>query len=147
MQRRNRLTPLRKLAAFNESDNARRLADRLRTVQIEEQRLLQISGFLTEYEQHAAAIRGSVGVRSLQTARQFVERLRAAVAEQKASTETQRQLAEQQAVAWRAARARAKSLERLEQRAEDDERDRRDRREQVTLDEIARDQAQRNREV
>jgi flagellar FliJ protein len=146
--RRNRIDTLQRLASHTEAENARRLADRLRALDTEERRLQQIRAYLAEYGEAAAPGRSGSPVRSgagaqsmtigrLRSNRGFLERLRHAVDEQRATVETQRHQVEQQTRLWHTARARRRSLEKLGERLQQQEQVRSDRREQVQLDEIA----------
>ncbi|MEO8444762.1 MAG: flagellar export protein FliJ [Gammaproteobacteria bacterium] len=151
MARRSRIQTLQRLAGHTEADHARRLAERLRALDVEERRLQQIRGYLAEYTQapgHGSGSGHGIGqasappaksmtISSLRSGRGFLERLRGAVDEQRGTVETQRQQVEQQTLQWRSARARTRSLEKLDERLEHQERDQRDRKEQGRLDEIA----------
>ncbi len=149
MAQRNRIQMLQRLAGHTEAENARRLAERLRSLDVEERRLQQIHGYLAEYTRppgqsgpngiapgggHAPR---TMTIGSLRSSRGFLERLRAAVDEQRGTVEIQRQQVEQQTIQWRSARARTRSLEKLDERLDQQEQERRDRREQIRLDEIA----------
>ncbi len=128
---------LQRLASHTEADNARRLAERLRSLDAEEHRLKQISSYLAEYTESSKASTASVTIRSLRSGRGFLERLCAAVDEQRGTVDYQRQKVEQQTQQWREARARTRSLEKLGERLGAQDQERRDRREQSRLDEIS----------
>jgi flagellar FliJ protein len=135
--KRDRIVALQRLAGHTEADNARRLAERLRTLTAEEHRLAQISGYLAEYTQSSPGAQASVTIRSLRSGRGFLERLCAAVDEQRGTVDYQRQKVEQQTQQWREARARTRSLEKLAERLGAQDQEGRDRREQGRLDEIS----------
>ncbi|MEZ5565124.1 MAG: flagellar export protein FliJ [Gammaproteobacteria bacterium] len=151
MARRDRIAILKRLASHTESDNARRLAERLRTLDTEERRLQQIRNYLAEYtatagpggastnvSAAASAISGSaMTIGRLRSNRSFVERLRNAVDEQRGTVEVQRHQVEQQTAQWRTARARTRSLGLLGERQDQAARERLERREQAVIDELA----------
>jgi flagellar FliJ protein len=132
--KRSRIETLQRLAGHTEAENARRLADRLRSLDAEERRLQQIRGYLAEY---ATGQQPAMTIGNLRSNRGFLERLRSAVDDQRGTVETQRHQVEQQTEQWRAARSRSRSLAKLGERLEAKEQERRDRREQTRLDEIA----------
>jgi flagellar export protein FliJ len=145
--KRGRIEVLQRLAGHTEAENARRLAERLRSLDTEERRLQQIRGYLAEYAQVTGQRRGPLSqnagnsppamtIGSLRSNRGFLERLRNAVDEQRGTVETQRHQVEQQTVHWRTARARTRSLEKFGERLLQQEQERKDRREQTRLDEI-----------
>lgn len=140
MPRRSRIDTLQRLARHTEGENARRLAERLRALDIEERRLQQVRGYLAEYAR-GSGHEQSMTIGSLKSGRGFLERLRGAVDEQRGTVETQRRQVEQQTLQWRAARARTRSLEKLGERQATAERERQDAREQKRLDEVAQGQA------
>ena len=135
--KRDRILALHRLASHTEADNARRLAERLRSLDAEEHRLNQISSDLAEYTESGRTAPAGVTIRSLRSGRGFLERLCAAVDEQQGTVEFQRRKAAEQTGQWQAARARARSLEKLSDRLGEQEQERLDRREQNRLDEIA----------
>lgn len=148
MAKRNRIETLQRLASHTEAENARRLAERLRALDTEERRLQQIRGYLAEYAQSTGQKRGpasqdsagqspAMTIGSLRSNRGFLERLRNAVDEQRGTVETQRLKVEQHTRQWQAARARTRSLGKLQDRLEQHEQERQDRREQARLDEMA----------
>ena len=138
MAKRERVETLRRLASHTEAENARRLAERLRALDAEERRLLQIRVYLAEYAQPKGGRPDSMTIGSLRSSRGFLERLRSAVDDQRGAVETERHQVEQHTEQWRTARARTRSLEKLGERIARQDRDRRDQREQARLDEIAR---------
>jgi flagellar export protein FliJ len=142
MARRNRLHSLQQLADFQEAESARRVAERQKSLSGEEQRLQQIAGYLEDYLQQTGRHRGLTSVAAIQSGRHFLERLRGAVNQQHAVVETHRHQVEQQTVAWKAARVRAKALHKLAERRAEAEFERSERREQVRLDEVAGKQFQ-----
>ena len=135
--KRDRILALHRLASHTEADSARRLAERLRSLDAEEHRLKQISSYLAEYTESGRTAPASITIRSLRSGRGFLERLCAAVDEQRGTVDYQRQKAEQQTQQWREARARTRSLEKLGERLAAQDQERRDRREQGRLDEIS----------
>jgi len=147
--KRSRIATLQRLASHTEAENARRLAERLRALDVEERRLQQIRGYLAEYghpmnqkrdgfpEQAASSSPPAMTISSLRSNRGFLERLRNAVDEQRGTVETQRRQVELQTQSWRIARARARSLEMLGERLQKQHQEHRERREQARLDEIA----------
>ena len=136
--KRARIETLKRLASHTEAENARRLAERLRALDTEERRLLQIHTYLAEYAQPKDGHPGSMTIGGLRSSRGFLERLRSAVDDQRGAVETQRHQVEQQTQQWQAARARTRSLEKFGERLGQQDQDRRNRREQARLDEIAR---------
>jgi flagellar export protein FliJ len=144
--RRSRIETLQRLAGHTEAENARRLAERLRALDVEERRLQQIRGYLAEYTRGTGQP-ASMTISSLKSGRGFLERLRGAVDEQRGTVETQRQQVEQQTLQWRSARARTRSLEKLGERHAAAEQERLDRREQSRLDEIATSRSNPGRKV
>ncbi len=146
MARRSRIDILKRLASHTETENARRLAERLRGLDAEERRLQQIRGYLAEYGQESGHGR-SMTIGSLKSGRGFLERLRNAVDEQRGAVDVQRRQVEQQTLNWRAARARTRSLEKLGEREAEGERERADRREQARLDEMANGRGGTDRKV
>jgi len=152
--RRSRIDILKRLASHTETENARRLAERLRGLDAEERRLQQIRGYLAEYGQQSGQDSGqdsghgrSMTIGSLKSGRGFLERLRNAVDEQRGAVDLQRRQVEQQTQQWRAARARTRSLEKLGEREAEGERERADRREQARLDEMANGRGGTDRKV
>lgn len=137
MVKRDRILALQRLASHTEADNARRLAERLRSLDAEEHRLQQISGYLAEYTRSGGTAAASVTIRSLRSGRSFLERLCAAVEEQQGTVEFQRRKVAEQTDQWQAARQRTRSLDKLSERLGEQDQERRDRREQSRLDEIA----------
>ncbi len=146
--KRGRIEVLQRLAGHTEAENARRLAERLRSLDTEERRLQQIRGYLAEYgmasgQKRSALPEGAdrsppaMTIASLRSNRGFLERLRNAVDEQRGTVEIQRHQVEQQTQNWRVARARTRSLEKFGERLLKQEQERQDRREQTRLDEIA----------
>jgi flagellar FliJ protein len=138
--KRSRIATLQRLAGHTEAENARRLAERLRALDVEERRLQQIRGYLAEYGLPRDANGSSppaMTISSLRSNRGFLERLRNAVDEQRGTVETQRHQVEQQTRSWRAARARTRSLEMLGERLQKQEQEHKERREQARLDEMA----------
>lgn len=146
MAKKSRLETLQRLASHTEAENARRLAERMRTLDTEERRLQQIRGYLAEYSRSSGQS-PSTTIGSLKSGRGFLERLRGAVDEQRGTVETQRQQVEQQTLQWRAARARTRSLQKLGERQAQEERARLDRREQIRLDEIGNSRSGAGRKV
>jgi flagellar FliJ protein len=144
--KKTRIETLRRLASHTETENARRLAERLRALDTEERRLQQIRGYLAEYAKGTGQ-QPSMTIGSLKSSRGFLERLRGAVDEQRGTVETQRQQFEQQTLQWRAARARTRSLEKLGERQAQADRERLDRREQSRLDEVANSRSGPGRKV
>lgn len=152
MAKRDRIGTLQRLASHTEAENARRLAERLRTLDLEERRLQQIRTYLAEYTgaapgtttgtttgttAGAGADTGAMTISHLRSTRGFVERLRNAVDAQRGTVERQRQLVNQQTAQWRAARSRTRSLELLGERRDEVERERQARRDQAAMDELA----------
>lgn len=140
MARRDRIGTLERLAGHTEAESARKLAERLRALDVEERRLLQIRGYLAEYAggtTSAMTPGGSMTIGSLRSNRGFIDRLHHAVDEQRGTVEMHRRLVEQQTTQWRTARSRTRSLTRLGERQDEAERERQARREQAALDELA----------
>ncbi len=135
--KRDRIGTLQRLAAHAAAEQARRLTERVQTLDAEERRLQQIRGYLAEYADHRREHDAALTISSLRSSRGFMDRLRGAVDGQRGTVELQRQQVDQQATQWRAARTRSLSLERLGDRLDAQERERRDRREQARLDEMA----------
>lgn len=136
MARHDRLQTLRRLAGHVETASARKLGERLRSLSAEERRLGQISQYLGEYERTGIRTDTALTIGSLRGGRGFVERLRAAVTEQRGVVESQRQQADLQASQWKAARAHVLAMEQLADRQAAQERALADRREQARLDEV-----------
>ncbi len=143
MAKRDRIGTLQRLASHTEAESARRLADRLRTLDVEERRLQQIRSYLADYTGgpaagiSAKAATGAMTISSLRSNRGFLERLRNAVDEQRGTVEIQRRQVEQQTAHWRTARSRTRSLGLLGERQAEAERERQDRLEQAAMDELA----------
>jgi flagellar export protein FliJ len=137
MARHDRLQSLEQLAAFEEAQGARRLAERLQSVAVEEERLRQVRAYLDEYASRAVATGPAMTPGALLDGRRFVTRLRTAVTQQEAVVDRERDQADQQAAAWRAARARRLAFARLRERQAAAEAGQRDRQEQRVQDEIA----------
>lgn len=147
MAKRDRIGTLQRLASHTEAESARRLADRLRTLDVEERRLQQIRSYLADYTGGVAggpaagigakAATGAMTISSLRSNRGFLERLRNAVDEQRGTVEIQRRQVEQQTAHWRTARSRTRSLGLLGERQAEAERERQDRLEQAAMDELA----------
>jgi flagellar export protein FliJ len=133
----DRLQSLEQLAGFEEAQGARRLAEGLRSVAREEDRLRQVQAYLDEYARRSVATGPALGTAALLDGRRFVGRLRAAVVQQAAVVAREREQADQLATAWRAARARRLAFVRLRERQAAARREERDRQEQRIQDEIA----------
>ncbi|MCL4720742.1 MAG: flagellar export protein FliJ [Gammaproteobacteria bacterium] len=137
MAKRDRLSTLQRLAAHHEAEQARRLSERVQSLDSEERRLQQIRGYLAEYAANPGGRDAPLTVSRLRSNRGFIDRLRDAVDGQRGMVEIQRQQVDQQAAQWRSARSRSLSLERLGERLDRQEREHRERRTQAGLDEIA----------
>lgn len=136
MARRDTLRTLQLLAEYAQAEQSRHLAERMRALTQEEQRLGQITGYLAEYDQQSRAAQEPTSLGALRGRRSFVERLRSAVVQQHGLVEAQRFQVDQHLRTWREARARALAMQRLGERIDAADQEERDRREQVSLDEI-----------
>jgi flagellar protein FliJ len=137
---RNRLATLERLAGFNEAQAARTLADRMRQLDSEEQRLRQLAAYQEEYRGRDLT---AAHVAELATTRRFIERLHAAVRQQAEAVQRAKDQVDQASTHWRATRARQKALGRLREREAERLAEQTDRREQGRLDELATNRAAR----
>lgn len=142
MAQPDRLQTLEQLAAFNETQASRQLAERLRALDTEDQRLRQLQGYVGEYAARRAD-GAATSVAALTAGRRFVDRLQTAVRQQAEVVQRARQTVDQATAQWRAARARRLALARLREREAARLAERRDRRDQARLDELATTRAAR----
>ena len=82
MARRDRIGTLKRLASHTEAESARKLAERLRSLDMEERRLQQIRSYLADYAGGTAGT-SAMTFGSLRSNRGFIERLRNAVDDQR----------------------------------------------------------------
>ena len=129
----NRLRPVRTLADNDALNSSRRVADSRDALETEQQRLEQLQGYLQEYQAMANESRTASEIASR---RDFLKRLRDAVAQQLEVVERHRLELEHELDTWKDARARSLALNRLAERADRAEREKEDRRDQHRMDEI-----------
>lgn len=129
---------LRTLADTAERESSRRLAERRRTLDEEEQRLVQLRAYLQEY----TAPESGAGLRAdtIHARREFASRIRDGIEQQEQLLAKLRQQIDQDLQRWRDARSHALSLQRYSERLQTQVDDKLARREQGRLDEAGRQQ-------
>jgi flagellar export protein FliJ len=140
MRRKKPLNTLQRLAEHAAEASSREMAQRLRALRQEEQRLQQLNGYVSDYERLAGKGNAGLTIGAVRARRGFVERLNEAIGRQQELVRSHEDQYRQHVERWREARSRALGLQRFNERIRDEETDRRERREQAALDEISLNQ-------
>lgn len=138
MSRSKRLQVIQTLADREEAITSRKVADKLFDLQVEEQRLEQLSTYLDEYRALASNDPDVADIATIRARREFVERLQICVQQQRDLVESLCEQLETQMEEWNTTRSKSKSIQRFNERQADEMRDTEARKEQATLDEIGR---------
>lgn len=138
MSRSKRLQVIQTLADREEAITSRKVADKLFDLQVEEQRLEQLSTYLDEYRALASNDPDVADIATIRARREFVERLQICVQQQRDLVESLCEQLETQMEEWNTTRSKSKSIERFNERRADEMRDTEARKEQAILDEIGR---------
>lgn len=138
MSRSKRLQVIQTLADREEAITSRKVADKLFDLQVEEQRLEQLSTYLDEYRALASNDPDVADIATIRARREFVERLQICVQQQRDLVESLCEQLENQMEEWNTTRSKSKSIQRFNERQADEMRDTEARKEQAILDEIGR---------
>lgn len=138
MSRSKRLQVIQTLADREEAITSRKVADKLFDLQVEEQRLEQLSTYLDEYRALASNDPDVADIATIRARREFVERLQICVQQQRDLVESLCEQLETQMEEWNTTRSKSKSIQRFNERRADEMRDTEARKEQAILDEIGR---------
>ncbi len=138
MSRSKRLQVIQTLADREEAITSRKVADKLFDLQVEEQRLEQLSTYLDEYRALASNDPDVADIATIRARREFVERLQICVQQQRDLVESLCEQLETQMEEWNTTRSKSKSIQRFNERQADEMRDTEARKEQAILDEIGR---------
>ena len=138
MSRSKRLQVIQTLADREEAITSRKVADKLFDLQVEEQRLEQLSTYLDEYRALASNDPDVADITTIRNRREFVERLQICVRQQRDLVESLCEQLEAQMEEWNTTRSKSKSIQRFSERRADETRDTEARKEQAILDEIGR---------
>lgn len=138
MSRSKRLQVIQTLADREEAITSRKVADKLFDLQVEEQRLEQLSTYLDEYRALASNDPDVADIATIRARREFVERLQICVQQQRDLVESLCEQLETQMEEWNTTRSKSKSIQRFNERQADEMRDTETRKEQAILDEIGR---------
>jgi len=136
MSRSKRLQVIQTLADREEAITSRKVADKLFDLQVEEQRLEQLSTYLDEYRALASNDPDVADIATIRARREFVERLQICVQQQRDLVESLCEQLETQMEEWNTTRSKSKSIQRFNERQADEMRDTEARKEQAILDEI-----------
>jgi flagellar export protein FliJ len=136
MSRAKRIKAVHDIAAREENLFTQKVSERLFNLQAEERRLEQLTSYLDEYRQIAAAESDAVDISIVRSRRQFVERLQVCVRHQQDLVEKLCDQLEQIMEEWNDVRSRSMAIKRFGERAAEQERVTGDRREQAALDQI-----------
>jgi len=136
MSRAKRIKAIHDIAAREENLFTQKVSERLFNLQAEERRLEQLTSYLDEYRQIAAAESDTVDISIVRSRRQFVERLQVCVRHQQDLVEKLCDQLEQVMEEWSDVRSRSMAIKRFGERAAEQERAAGDRREQAALDQI-----------
>ncbi|MGI9343780.1 MAG: flagellar export protein FliJ [Gammaproteobacteria bacterium] len=136
MSRAKRIKAVHDIAAREENLFTQKVSERLFNLQAEERRLEQLTNYLDEYRQLAAAESDAVDISIVRSRRQFVERLQVCVRHQQDLVERLCDQLEQVMEEWGDVRSRSMAIKRFGERAAEQERAAGDRREQAALDQI-----------
>jgi len=136
MSRAKRIKTVHDIAAREENLFTQKVSERLFNLQAEERRLEQLTDYLDEYRQLAAAESDAVDISIVRSRRQFVERLQVCVRHQQDLVERLCDQLEQVMEEWGDVRSRSMAIKRFGERAAEQERAAGDRREQAALDQI-----------
>lgn len=140
MRRRKSLNSLQRLAEFAADAASRGIGQRLGALRTEEERLRQVDGFLSQYDNLSGSATPGLTIGELRGRRQFASRLRSAADSQRQTVDECARRYREQVENWRGARAQVLALQRYNERMRELDNEARDRREQARLDEIARRQ-------
>ena len=136
MKRSDRIRPIRDLAAAEEGEAGRDLAQARRLVQDHEQRLLQLQQYLDEYHAQTVPGLGPTDAVRLQNYSAFIDRLADAIRRQEQCVTEARDQLERSAETWRGRHLTTAALGNAIDRLGEDERRAHGRREQRDLDEV-----------
>ncbi|MEE4185473.1 MAG: flagellar export protein FliJ [Gammaproteobacteria bacterium] len=136
MARKQPFGSLQTLARGHETRWQRNLSAKLKTLQVEEQRLDQLTRFAEEYGANATEAPSSQSIMAVRGRRQFVDRLRDAVGQQRKAVAVQQAAADRDLAKWQQARAQRLALDRYADRQLDAEARKRERSAQRQLDEV-----------
>jgi len=136
MARKKPLASLQALAQGHEARWQRNLSAKLKALEVEQQRLEQLTRFAQEYDAKSADKLNSQSILAVRGRRQFVDRLRDAVGQQRKAVAVQQAAADRDLVNWQQARAKRRALDKYADRQVDDAARRRDRNAQRLLDEM-----------
>lgn len=136
----HRLKSVQTLADSLEARTSREVAQRLRALDAEQQRLRQLRAYLDEYRAPPAPGQSGLHVAAMRSRRRFVERIQEGIRHQERLIEgLQRQL-EDLTAKWQSARSQSLALQRYNERLDERAQERQSRRDQATLDEVGRNQ-------
>lgn len=138
MTSKNRIQTLRTLADTAERESSRIVAERRRTLDQEEQQLMQLQAYLREYDTPQSG--SGLLVDSIRARRDFIERIRLGIEQQEHLVKSLRAQLDQDLDQWREARSHALSLERYSDRLQMQVDEKLARREQGQQDEVGRQQ-------
>jgi len=138
MTKSERLKPVQRISESREQDAARALGDSNQSVQAQEQRLVELEQYRSEYHQYVHE-RGAAGLTAgkLQELQRFLNNLNQAIEQQKQVVEMARQERERMKASWQQAHGKHHALNKVVERYREDERLSANKREQKEIDEHA----------
>lgn len=140
MRTTQRLKSVQTLADSLEAQTSREVAERLRDLDAEQQRLHQLQAYLDEYRALPAPGEAGLHVAAMRSRRRFVERIQAGVQHQERLIEALQRQVEDSKARWQAARSRSLALQRYSERLDERAEERQSRKDQAVLDEVGRNQ-------
>ncbi len=136
VSRTRSLKTIQTLADTAEAESSKEVSQRLAALNKEEHRLQQLVEYLADYEAKERMDRQGQSIAAIRSRRQFIERLHAAINQQKQLVDNYRLLYDNEARRWREARSHSLGLRKYADRIDRQEELKQARRDQSRLDEI-----------